>query len=122
MTHFIAQLDDKDFAEYANTRFAERKARPIPSFIQKPVYTAVLRSAKDVSVVDEFMAMYEETTIPEEKERLALMLSQVCQPDLVRKVLDYSISVSDTVQILSDSNRPIMVRQWLVASSEQDHT
>jgi hypothetical protein len=44
--------------------------------------------------VDEFIQMYKECPLPEEKERIAIMLSEVCDSVLIDKVLHFALSVS----------------------------
>lgn len=53
----------------------------------------MLRNA-DSSIVEEFFKMYQESNTPEEKEKIAILLGEVCAPELIDKVLDFSISVS----------------------------
>jgi hypothetical protein len=51
-------------------------------------------SDADSNTVDFFIELYDKCDIPEEKEKIALLLGKVNDPQIVQKVLDFSISVS----------------------------
>ena len=61
--------------------------------MQKPVYAAILRHSNN-ELLEEFVLMYIECKTPEEKEKIALLLSEVTQEDLIKKVLEFAFSVS----------------------------
>jgi hypothetical protein len=57
------------------------------------VFTSLLRYA-DKELVERFISMYEKSETPEEKERLAILLSEVVDDDLIDYVLNFSLSVN----------------------------
>lgn len=86
------QIYKKQYETSTNSKF-RIVTRFINNLLKKKVYTSVLRNA-DSQVVDEFFQMYKESSTPEEKERLAVLLGEVCSSELIDKVLSFAISVS----------------------------
>lgn len=52
----------------------------------------------DESIVDLFVSHYEKSDSPEEKNRIALILAEVCRPELIKKVLAFSLSNTLTLE------------------------
>jgi len=59
------------------------------------VYSAVLKHGDDVTL-DAMMKLFKEADLHEEKVRLMRCMGAVSQPELIKKVLDFSMSVSFT--------------------------
>ena len=54
----------------------------------------------NIAIVDEFIGLYQNSTTPEEKEKTAILLGEVCSSELIDKVLEFSISVSKTLTFM----------------------
>ena len=65
----------------------------IPADLRSAVYSTVLKHG-DVSTLDAIMKLFREADLHEEKVRLMRSMGAVSQPELVKKVLDFSLSVS----------------------------
>jgi hypothetical protein len=112
----LAKFDDKKFKEYATIAYTNRRTMSIPADMQKAVifmyhyhylrhileslkiigkkvFTSILRNGEE-KTVDEFIEMYKMCELPEEKERIAIILSEVCDIGLIEKVLRFALSVS----------------------------
>ena len=90
--YLLAKLDDIHFHEYALKLYQNRLSVKIPCNLQKPVYSAILMKGTSETLED-FVKMYIESKIPEEKEKIALLLAEIEREDLVQVVLDFSFSV-----------------------------
>jgi hypothetical protein len=62
------------------------------------VYTSILSNA-DSKTVDFFIGLYDKCEIPEEKEKIALLLGKVNNSEMIQKVLEFSISVNLKFQL-----------------------
>lgn len=56
------------------------------------IYTSVIQNGNK-QTVEEFIEMYKSCSTPEEKERIALLLGEVRNPQLIEQVLNFAISV-----------------------------
>ncbi len=91
--YLLAKLDDKEFNEYAMNLYTNRLNAHIPCNLQKPVYTSILKNASTNEILEDFVKMYIECKVPEEKEKLALLLAEIGREDLIQVVLDFAFSV-----------------------------
>ena len=65
----------------------------IPADLRSAVYRTVLEHGDDVTL-DAMMKLFREADLDEEKVRLMRCMGAVSQPELIKKVLDFSTSVS----------------------------
>ena len=64
----------------------------IPADLRSAVYSTVLKHGDDVTL-DSIMKLFREADLHEEKVRLMRCMGTVSQPELIKKVLDFSMSV-----------------------------
>jgi hypothetical protein len=95
--YFLAKVDDKTFHDHALKLYENRHTIKISSNLQKPVYTSILRNITKPEVLDEFIQMYTKCTIPEEKEKIALLLAELNTRDLINKILELAFSVLNSL-------------------------
>ncbi len=67
--------------------------------MQKSVYTSLLRKG-NLETVKEFISIYEKCETPEEKERIAILLAEVIDDELIKYVLEFSMSVKRDIIFL----------------------
>ena len=72
----------------------------IPADLRSAVYSTVLKHGDDV-ILDAMMKLFREADLDEEKVRLMRCMGAVSQPELINKVLDFSMSVGSTAWIIS---------------------
>ena len=65
----------------------------IPADLRSAVYSTVLKHG-DGSTLAAMMKLFKEAELHEEKVRLMRTMGAVSQPELIKKVLDFSLSVS----------------------------
>ena len=65
----------------------------IPADLRSAVYRTVLKHGDDVTL-DAMMKLFREADLDEEKVRLMSCMGAVSQPELIKKVLAFSMSVS----------------------------
>ncbi|CAF0941231.1 unnamed protein product [Brachionus calyciflorus] len=118
--YILAKIDDPEFRDFAIESYKNRSNKKIPCDLQKAVYTCVLRNG-DSSVIDEFIELYQKSPTPEEKEKTAILLGEVCSSELIDKVLNLSISSIVTleetvfmiVSVAKNSTNPISLdKAW----------
>ncbi|RNA29937.1 puromycin-sensitive aminopeptidase [Brachionus plicatilis] len=101
--YMLAKIDDPDFKQFALNAFNERNNVPIPADLQKPIFTSVLRNG-NTDIVNDLISLYKESSIPEEKEKIAILLGEVIAAESIELVLKFSISnlvtLEETVFIL----------------------
>ena len=61
------------------------------------MYSTVLKHGDDV-ILDAVIKLFREADLHEEKVRLMRCMGAVSQPELIKKVLDFSLTVSFTVE------------------------
>ena len=61
------------------------------------MYSTVLKHGDDV-ILDAVIKLFREADLHEEKVRLMRCMGAVSQPELIKKVLDFSLTVSFTVK------------------------
>ena len=66
----------------------------VPADLRSAVYGTVLRHG-DAATLDAVMKLFREADLHEEKVRLMRTMGAVSQPELIKKVLDFSLSVSE---------------------------
>ena len=64
----------------------------IPADLRSAVYSTVLKHGDDVTL-DAMFKLFREADLDEEKVRLMTCMGAVLQPELIKKVLDFSMSV-----------------------------
>ena len=64
----------------------------IPADLRSAVYSTVLKHG-DSSTLEAMMKLFKEAELHEEKVRLMRTMGAVSQPELIKKVLDFSLSV-----------------------------
>ena len=79
----------------ANKRFdAHLKGEStIPADLRSAVYSTVLKHG-DASTLESMMKLFGEADLHEEKVRLMRTMGAVSQPELIKKVLEFAMSVS----------------------------
>ena len=65
----------------------------IPADLRSAVYSTVLKHGDD-NTLESVMKLFKEADLHEEKVRLMRCMGAVSQPDLIKKVLEFSMSVS----------------------------
>ena len=65
----------------------------VPADLRSAVYSAVLKHG-DFGSLESVMKLFKEADLHEEKVRLMRCMGAVSQPELINKVLDFSLSVS----------------------------
>ena len=65
----------------------------IPADLRSAVYSTVLKSG-DASTLEAMMKLFKKADLHEERVRLMRTMGTVTQPELIKKVLDFSLSVS----------------------------
>ena len=71
----------------------------IPADLRAPIYSTVLRHG-DGSTLDAIMKLFREADLHEEKVRLMRTMGAVSQPELIKKVLDFAMSVSSRIILI----------------------
>ena len=72
----------------------------IPADLRSAVYRTVLKNGDEVTL-DDMMRLFREAGLDEEKVRLMSCMGAVSQPELIKKVLDFSMSVGSDALIIS---------------------
>ena len=72
----------------------------IPADLRSAVYCTVVRHGDDVTL-DAMMKLFREADLDEEKVRLMCCMGAVSQPELIKKVLAFSMSVGFAALIIS---------------------
>ena len=67
----------------------------IPADLRSAVYSTVLKHGDDVTL-DAMLKLFREADLHEEKVRLMRCMGAVSQPELIKKVLNFSMSVGFT--------------------------
>lgn len=67
----------------------------IPADLRSAVYSTVLKNG-DASSLEAMMKLFKNADLHEERVRLMRTMGTVTQPELIKKVLDFSLSVSVT--------------------------
>ena len=67
----------------------------IPADLRSAVYSTVLKHGDDV-ILDAMMKLFREADLDEEKVRLMRCMGAVSQAELIKKVLDFSMTVGST--------------------------
>ena len=65
----------------------------IPADLRSAVYSTVLKNG-DASSLEALMRLFKKADLHEERVRLMRTMGTVTQPELIKKVLDFSLSVS----------------------------
>jgi len=78
----------------------------IPADLRSAVYRTVLKHGDDVTL-DAMMRLFREADLDEERVRLMSCMGAVSQPELIKRVLDFSMSVGSNALVIS--TRIIMV-------------
>jgi len=65
----------------------------IPADVRSAVYSTVLKHG-DTSTLESMMKLFREADLHEEKVRLMRTMGAVSQPELIKKVLEFAMSVS----------------------------
>ena len=65
----------------------------IPADLRSAVYSTVLKNG-DASTLEAMMKLFKKADLHEERVRLMRTMGTVTQPELIKKVLDFSLSVS----------------------------
>jgi hypothetical protein len=92
--YLLAKTDDEEFQKFSNNLIIEKGSLVhVQADLQKAVFTSLLRKG-NLEFVKEFISMYEKSETPEEKERIAILLAEVIDDDLINFVLEYSMSVN----------------------------
>ena len=71
----------------------------IPADLRSAVYSTVLKHGDD-NTLESVMKLFKEADLHEEKVRLMRCMGAVSQADLIKKVLEFSMSVSLVVLLL----------------------
>jgi len=83
----------------------------VPADLRSAVYSAVLKHGDDVTLAA-MMKLFKEADLHEEKVRLMRCMGAVSQPELIKKVLDFSMSVSFTGFNLISFSAPSCDHFW----------
>lgn len=91
----MALLDDEKIYKEAKTRFDKHggSGPSLPADLRGPVYKAILRAGYP-EVFDILLKMYRSADLHEEKDRISRSLGASKDPELLKKVLDFAMSVS----------------------------
>ena len=65
----------------------------IPADLRSAVYSTVLKNG-DASSLEAMMKLFKKADLHEERVRIMRTMGTVTQPELIKKVLDFSLSVS----------------------------
>lgn len=90
----LSWLDDKDTINEARKRFEQhvKSGDSLPADLRSACYKTVLRAGG----IDEFntmLSLYRSTDLHEEKDRISRALGAAKDPQLLEKVLEFSVSV-----------------------------
>jgi puromycin-sensitive aminopeptidase len=89
----LAFNGDKDMIAEGKKKFEAHLngCHTIPADLRSAVYAAVLYDA-DEEMVDKFIDLHDKSQLQEEKMRLACSLASVRSPELIQRVLEFSLS------------------------------
>jgi hypothetical protein len=88
---------DLETIEEAKRRFeAHLNGQLIPADLRSAVYASVLSEADD-TVLQKFIDLHNKADLQEEKMRISTSLGSVRKEELIKKVLDFAISVNNRV-------------------------
>jgi hypothetical protein len=97
--YLLAKTDDDEFYNFSRKLIAEKSSLDeVQADLQKAVFTSLLRKG-NLETVRKFISMYEKSETPEEKERIAILLSEVIDDELINFVLDFSMSVNNSLKL-----------------------
>ncbi|XP_078355734.1 puromycin-sensitive aminopeptidase-like, partial [Oculina patagonica] len=86
----------------------------IPADLRSAVYSTVLKHGDDVTL-DSMMKLFREADLDEEKVRIMRCMGAVLQPELIKKVLDFSMSSEvrsqDTVFVIAGVTGSLLGRE-----------
>ena len=103
--YLLAKTDDEEFQKYSKNLIIKHSSLiHVQADLQKAVFTSLLRKG-NLEIVKEFISMYEKSETPEEKERIAILLAEVIDDDLINFVLEFSMSVN--IILFKFENNPI---------------
>ena len=91
----LGKFGRQDIVAEARKRFQAhcKGESTVPADLRSAVYGTVLRHG-DAATLDAMMKLFREADLHEEKVRLMRTMGAVSQPELIKKVLDFSMSVS----------------------------
>jgi hypothetical protein len=96
LLYLLAKTDDEDFNKFSKQIVSNsNELNNVQPDMQKPVYTSLLRNG-NMDTVNQFINLYEKSHMPEEKERIAILLAEVVSEELINFVLEFSLSVIQT--------------------------
>ncbi|ESO88043.1 hypothetical protein LOTGIDRAFT_204438 [Lottia gigantea] len=107
---------DKEILKEATKRFEDHVngTKVLPADLRKPVYITVLSSANE-ETFNKMLQVYEEADMQEEKVRISRSLGSVRDEELIKKVLDFSLSEKvrsqDSVFVLASVTGTVRGRQ-----------
>ena len=92
----MARIDYPEFVNFAQNQYYENKNNDhIPLHLQTGVYASVLKRAEDEEILNEFLKMYSNSEVSDEQDIIRASFGQVCNEDLINKVLKLSLGVID---------------------------
>ncbi|XP_040185729.1 puromycin-sensitive aminopeptidase [Rana temporaria] len=101
----LGKAGDKPTLEEARRRFKDHVEgkNTLSADLRSPVYVTVLKHG-DSSTLDTMLKLHKQADMQEEKNRIERVLGAICSPDLIQKVLSFSLSEEvrpqDTVSVI----------------------
>lgn len=92
---YLSWLDDEDTINEARKRFAQHVEtdNSLPADLRSACYKTVLR-AGGVDEYNTMLKLYRTADLHEEKDRISRALGATQDPELLEKVLEFSVSVT----------------------------